>query len=98
MLHAPCHFLHTQGIFLFKGWAIGSVILDLVGGVSSSVQLVLDAAIQNNWSGITGVRLMNDVSDYFFLSSNMFLFLLTFFIIIEHCKSVSPKTHISRGL
>ncbi|OQD79352.1 hypothetical protein PENANT_c053G08066 [Penicillium antarcticum] len=36
------------------GWSIGTILLDLAGGVLSMVQLILDSSLQNDWSGITG--------------------------------------------
>ena len=36
------------------GWSIDQVLLDLVGGIFSVAQLVLDSSLQNDWSGITG--------------------------------------------
>jgi cystinosin len=36
------------------GWAIGGITLDVIGGVLSLVQLVIDAASQADWSGLTG--------------------------------------------
>lgn len=37
-----------------EGWKIGTILLDLAGGVLSMVQLVLDSSLQGDWSGITG--------------------------------------------
>ena len=36
------------------GWSIGQILLDLSGGILSNLQLVIDASLQNDWSGITG--------------------------------------------
>ena len=36
------------------GWSIGTILLDLAGGVLSMLQLVLDSSLQSDWSGITG--------------------------------------------
>jgi len=36
------------------GWSISQILLDLTGGILSILQLVLDSALQNDWSGITG--------------------------------------------
>lgn len=35
-------------------WSIFAILFDLAGGVLSLVQLVLDSALQSDWSGITG--------------------------------------------
>ncbi len=36
------------------GWSIQQVLLDLVGGVLSIAQLLIDSSLQNDWSGLTG--------------------------------------------
>lgn len=36
------------------GWSIHNILLDFTGGSLSILQLVLDASIANDWSGITG--------------------------------------------
>ena len=36
------------------GWCIEQILLDVIGGVLSLVQLVIDSSLQNDWSGITG--------------------------------------------
>lgn len=36
------------------GWNIGTILLDLAGGILSMLQLVLDSSLQSDWSGITG--------------------------------------------
>ncbi len=38
-----------------EGWSRLTVILDLIGGVFSIIQLLLDAVINNEWEGISGV-------------------------------------------
>ncbi|KAI9675131.1 MAG: hypothetical protein M1817_001539 [Caeruleum heppii] len=37
-----------------SGWSIAQILFDLTGGVLSLLQLVLDASLQNDWSGIMG--------------------------------------------
>ncbi|KAL8840351.1 MAG: hypothetical protein Q9170_001366 [Blastenia crenularia] len=36
------------------GWSIEQIMLDLIGGVLSVVQLVIDSLVQGDWSGVTG--------------------------------------------
>ncbi|CAG8488022.1 24691_t:CDS:2 [Gigaspora rosea] len=36
------------------GWSIHNILLDFTGGVLSILQLILDAYLTNNWSGISG--------------------------------------------
>jgi cystinosin len=36
------------------GWSIYPILLDFSGGWLSLFQLVVDSALQNDWSGITG--------------------------------------------
>ncbi|KAG2193496.1 hypothetical protein INT47_005021, partial [Mucor saturninus] len=43
-----------------QGWSIQYIIWDLSGGVLSIIQLLLDAYIDGDWSGIEGVRFLFD--------------------------------------
>ncbi|MCJ1352483.1 MAG: hypothetical protein MMC33_002467 [Icmadophila ericetorum] len=36
------------------GWHIGQIILDVIGGVLSITQLLIDSSLQDDWSGLTG--------------------------------------------
>ncbi|KAL9124970.1 MAG: hypothetical protein Q9175_008150, partial [Cornicularia normoerica] len=36
------------------GWSINQILLDMIGGVLSIAQLVIDSSLQSDWSGITG--------------------------------------------
>ena len=36
------------------GWSINQILLDLIGGVLSIAQLVIDSSLQSDWSGLTG--------------------------------------------
>ena len=36
------------------GWSIDQILLDLIGGVLSIAQLVIDSSLQSDWSGLTG--------------------------------------------
>ncbi|KAI5194868.1 hypothetical protein AUEXF2481DRAFT_69653 [Aureobasidium subglaciale EXF-2481] len=36
------------------GWAIDMIWLDFIGGIMSLLQLIIDSALQADWSGITG--------------------------------------------
>ncbi|PGH23246.1 hypothetical protein AJ80_02662 [Polytolypa hystricis UAMH7299] len=50
------------------GWSIAQILLDFTGGILSILQLVLDSAYQDDWSGITGnpVKLgLGNVSIFF---------------------------------
>lgn len=51
-----------------QGWSIGQILLDVVGGVLSLLQLGIDSWLQGDWSGITGnpVKLMlGNISIFF---------------------------------
>ncbi|KIX05128.1 uncharacterized protein Z518_06000 [Rhinocladiella mackenziei CBS 650.93] len=37
-----------------QGWSIMQILFDLIGGVLSLLQLVIDASFQGDWSGLTG--------------------------------------------
>ena len=36
------------------GWSIGQILLDFTGGILSILQLVIDASLQADWSGVSG--------------------------------------------
>lgn len=36
------------------GWSIGQILFDLSGGILSLSQLLIDASLQKDWSGILG--------------------------------------------
>ena len=36
------------------GWSIYQVLMDLLGGVLSIAQLLIDSSLQGDWSGVTG--------------------------------------------
>lgn len=36
------------------GWSIYPMLLDMLGGVLSIAQLVMDSSLQKDWSGVTG--------------------------------------------
>ncbi|KAL4979459.1 PQ loop repeat-domain-containing protein [Aspergillus desertorum] len=51
-----------------RGWNIAQILLDFTGGVLSLAQLVLDSALQDDWSGIVGNPikfLLSNVSIFF---------------------------------
>jgi len=37
-----------------QGWSIKAIQLDFVGGVLSIAQLLIDSALQADWTGVTG--------------------------------------------
>lgn len=44
-----------RGYMLTKNFrSIGQIIFDLTGGILSLSQLIIDASMQNDWSGVTG--------------------------------------------
>ncbi|KMU78163.1 hypothetical protein CISG_07003 [Coccidioides immitis RMSCC 3703] len=50
------------------GWSIGQILLDFSGGVLSILQLIIDSALEDDWSGITGnpiKLLLGNVSIFF---------------------------------
>ncbi|KAE8307164.1 PQ loop repeat-domain-containing protein [Aspergillus transmontanensis] len=59
-----------------QGWHIGQILLDLVGGVLSLIQLFLDSSFEEDWSGITG----NPIK---FLLSNVSI-LFDFLFMVQH--------------
>ena len=55
------------------GWSIHQQLLDLSGGVLSLVQLVIDSAMQGDWSGITGNPLKLGLSNISILFDVIFI-------------------------
>ncbi|EQL30697.1 hypothetical protein BDFG_06847 [Blastomyces dermatitidis ATCC 26199] len=50
------------------GWSISAILLDFSGGILSVLQLLIDSALQDDWSGITGnpiKLLLGNVSIFF---------------------------------
>jgi cystinosin len=45
---------HNYKVKSTVGWAIQTILLDLIGGVLSLVQLIIDSALEADWSGISG--------------------------------------------
>ena len=37
-----------------KGWSIGQILFDFAGGILSLSQLLIDASLQADWSGVLG--------------------------------------------
>lgn len=67
-----------------EGWSIGQVNLDLIGGILSILQLVIDSSLQDDWSGITGnpVKLgLGNVSIFFDL-----IFIIQRYVLYGHAK------------
>jgi cystinosin len=36
------------------GWSISQILLDFSGGIMSFLQLIIDASLQADWSGVSG--------------------------------------------
>ncbi|QSS61612.1 hypothetical protein I7I51_03789 [Histoplasma capsulatum] len=50
------------------GWSISAILLDFTGGILSVLQLLIDSAFEDDWSGITGnpiKLLLGNVSVFF---------------------------------
>ena len=45
---------HNYSVKSTSGWAINQVLLDSCGSVLSIAQLLIDSALQKDWSGVTG--------------------------------------------
>ncbi|KEF54980.1 uncharacterized protein A1O9_08632 [Exophiala aquamarina CBS 119918] len=46
-----------------QGWSIDQILFDMVGGILSLLQLLIDASFQGDWSGITGNSLKFGLSN-----------------------------------
>lgn len=77
------------------GWSIGQVLCDLIGGVLSVAQLLLDSSLQSDWSGVTG----NPVK--FFLGNISIAFDVVFMLqhyVLYGSKEVAVADVERRGL
>ncbi|EEP81854.1 conserved hypothetical protein [Uncinocarpus reesii 1704] len=77
------------------GWSIGQILFDFSGGVLSILQLVIDSALEDDWSGITGnpIKLaLGNVSIFFDL-----IFMAQHYIIYPD-KRVALKDDDDDGL
>lgn len=73
------------------GWSIGQILLDFCGGILSIVQLLIDASLQSDWSGVTGnpVKLgLGNISIFFDL-----IFITQHFILYRDAEE--DKVHAS---
>lgn len=78
------------------GWSIVQILLDLIGGVLSILQLVIDSALQDDWSGITGnpVKLgLGNVSIFFDL-----IFIVQHYILYREKSRESVAEGVSAPL
>jgi cystinosin len=69
------------------GWSIYPILLDFAGGWLSLAQLVIDSALQNDWTGVTG----NPVK--FGLGNITIVFDIIFFL-QHYVLYRDPKKHI----
>ncbi|KAH8929242.1 PQ-loop-domain-containing protein [Atractiella rhizophila] len=62
------------------GWSIHNILLDFTGGILSTAQLILDCALANDWSGITGdpvklgLGLLSIIFDIGFMTQHYILY------------------------
>lgn len=84
-----------------EGWSIWQILFDLIGGVLSILQLVIDSSQQTDWSGITGnpVKLgLGNVSIFFdliFITQHYFLYTKTDRTQLDHDDDISQALLIS---
>ncbi|KAG2207270.1 hypothetical protein INT46_003189 [Mucor plumbeus] len=72
------------------GWSIHNILLDCTGGVLSITQLLLDASLSGDWSGVTG----NPVKLGLGLQSIAFdlIFMVQHYILYRNYKDKSLNT------
>ncbi|OJJ47889.1 hypothetical protein ASPZODRAFT_131484 [Penicilliopsis zonata CBS 506.65] len=71
------------------GWSIITILFDLSGGILSLLQLVIDSALENDWSGITGnpVKfLLGNVSIFFDI-----IFIVQHYILYKNASEADDK-------
>jgi cystinosin len=75
------------------GWSINQVLLDLIGGVLSIAQLLIDSSLQGDWSGVTGNPVkfgLGNVSIVFDL-----IFITQHYVLYAHARAEGAE---GRGL
>lgn len=78
-----------------EGWSIWQILLDFNGGVLSLAQLIIDASLQDGWSGITGNPLkfgLGIVSIFFDV-----IFILQHYVFFRDQNSTNVKSPEERG-
>lgn len=73
-----------------KGWSIWQILFDIVGGVLSVAQLIIDSSFQGDWSGITGNPLkfgLGLVSIFFDV-----IFILQHYVFFRESDSATTKS------
>lgn len=66
------------------GWSIHTVLLDLAGGILSTAQLVIDAAVQGDWRAISG-NLPKLALSFFSMGMDA-IFMVQHFILYRHTQ------------
>lgn len=56
------------------GWSINQILLDFAGGIFSLAQLIIDASLQADWSGLTGNPVKFGLSNISMLFDIIFMF------------------------
>jgi uncharacterized protein with PQ loop repeat len=54
-----------------QGWSIGQILFDFSGGILSLSQLIIDASLQNDWSGILGFVLLPLIDTHLNIALNL---------------------------
>ena len=79
-----------------EGWSIWQILMDLLGGVLSIAQLVIDSSLQKDWSGLTGNPVkfgLGNVSIVFDV-----VFMTQHYILYRGARSSKIKDEERRGL
>ena len=78
------------------GWSIGQILCDIVGGVLSIVQLLIDSNLQGDWSGVTGNPVkfgLGNVSIFFDI-----IFMTQHYVIYRNPPEEGERRSERRGL
>lgn len=57
-----------------EGWSINQILLDFAGGIFSLAQLIIDASLQADWSGLTGNPVKFGLSNISMMFDIIFIF------------------------
>jgi len=74
------------------GWSIHNILLDLTGGILSTAQLILDSALANDWTAISGAPAKFGMG----LLSMVFdmIFIIQHFVLYKNSRSGLFEDHV----
>jgi cystinosin len=77
------------------GWSIYPILLDFSGGWLSLAQLIIDSALQNDWTGITGNPVKFGLGNITIVFD--ILFFLQHYVLYREAKDIEDDGRIDAG-